>query len=63
MQNTLVAVFADQKPGHFRFQIAIAGMNGGSQCRFRRTSLADSFQNSLQITGAVGLADVLYRSQ
>src|SRR5438270_4997316 len=62
-KQALIAVFADQKSGHFGLQIAVAGMNSGPQGCFGGTALTNSFQNPLQITGSVGLADVLYGSQ
>src|ERR1700751_2316686 len=59
----LAAVFADQEFGNFRFQLPVVGMNRRSQSCLRRIASPNSLQDSLQVAHAVGLVDVLDRSQ
>src|SRR6202521_6206365 len=59
----LIPVFAGQVLSDFGFQLAVIGVDGGPEGGFGRTALSQSFENPLQITHAVGVADVLNRRE
>src|ERR1022692_2370665 len=59
----LISVFTDKVLAHLGLQLSVIGVNRGAQGSFGRASLAKPFEDSLQITHAVGVVDVLNRSQ